>query len=201
MSGRRRLTAVWLVLAVLAVGIGVLEYRDRRVAASRPAGEHDERRLLTAPLAELGAIEIAESGRLHRFERDASGAWFYHGAHAAATPEHTHAPDPALAERIERAFAAFARTRVERVIPLGADGAAYGVASPSMLVLVYRPRETQPLAQYAIGAMAPDTVSRYVTMVGSRVVATIPNYQIDNLLALVQTAGGAAATAQQAGKP
>src|SRR2546430_17394042 len=46
-------------------------------------------------------------------------------------------------------------------------------------------RSPQPLAQYAVGDIAPDTVSRYVLIVGRSVVTTIPNYQIANVLALV----------------
>src|SRR6185295_8178261 len=103
---------------------------------------------------------------------------------------HTHDPDPARADRIAQAFAAFGRTRVERDFPLGRDGAAYGVAAPDLVILIYRPGQSQPLAQYAVGHLAPDTVSRYMTMVGHPVVVTIPAYQIDNLRALVQAVGG-----------
>jgi len=179
--------AVWLVLAVLVVAIVALEYADRRRATSG-AVETDPRRLLPVPVEQLGAIEVADAGRLHRFERDANGTWFYHGFHTGAESGHTHTADPALAARIERAFAAFGRTRIERQFALDRDGAAYGLATPEILVLVYRPQQAQPLAQYAVGHVAPDTASRYVTLVGSRVVTTIPTYQIDNLLALTRAA-------------
>ena len=188
--GRRGLIVVWLLLGVLAVGIGALEWIDHLRARSGGTGGPDPRLLLPVPLSELGAIEIADGGRLHRFERDATGAWFYHGAHGAGERAHTHAPDPVQSERIERAFAAFGRTRVERDFPLGRDGAAYGVAAPELVILIYRPGQSQPLAQYAVGHLAPDTVSRYMTMVGHPVVVTIPAYQIDNLRALVQAVGG-----------
>ena len=187
-SRRRRLTIVWVVLGALAVSIGAMEYHDRRVAVSDTAAERDSRRLLSVPVAQLGAIEIADAGRLHRFERDTSGAWFYHGVHATGAAAHTHVVDPALAERIERAFGALDRARIERQFPLGDDAALYGVATPDVLVLVYRPNDAQPLAQYAIGGVAPDTVSRYVSVVGSRTVVTIPAYQVDNLMGLVQAA-------------
>jgi hypothetical protein len=183
---------VWGVLAVLALGIAALEVHDRWTAAAPATGDHDDRRLLPVPVAELGAIEIAQAGRLHRFERDASGAWFYHGVHAATAVAHAHVPDPALTQRIERAFAAFGRTRVERQFPVGADAATYGLAAPAVVILVYGPKDSQPLAQYAVGGVAPDTVSRYATLVGSRVVITIPDYHVENLLALVQTAGESA---------
>jgi hypothetical protein len=178
---------VWLVLAVLVVVIGVTEYRDRRGATS--GDETDPRQLLSVPLEQLGALEIAERGRLHRFERDPTGTWIYHGVHTAATAEHTHAADPVLAERITGALTAFGRARIERRFALDRGADAYGVTTPEILVLVYRARERQPVAQYAVGHVAPDTTSRYVTHVGSPEVVTIPGYQIDNLLALVQAAG------------
>ena len=193
--GRRRgLIVVWLLLGVVALGIGALEWTDRLRATSGRAGGPDPRLLLPVPLGELGAIEIADAGRLHRFERDATGAWFYHGAHGGAEGPHRHDPDPARADRIARAFAAFGRTRVERDFPLGRDGAAYGVSAPELVILVYRPGQSQPLVQYAVGHLAPDTVSRYVTVVGHPVVVTIPAYQIDNLRDLVRALGAAPAS-------
>src|SRR5213076_2617695 len=74
-----------------------------------------------------------------------NGTWFYHGVHTGAESGHTHTADPALAARIERAFAAFGRTRIERQFALDRDGAAYGLATPEILVLVYRPQQAQPL--------------------------------------------------------
>jgi hypothetical protein len=186
---RRRFVAVWLLLAVLVAAIGVIEYTDYRRATSRSTGEPDPSKLLAAPVDQLGAIEIADRGRLHRFERDEAGAWFYHGVHTGATVAHTHTTDPVLAERIERALAAFARTRIERRFTPARESAAYGVTAPEVVVLVYRAHQSQPLAQYAVGDIAADTVSRYVMVVGSPVVVTIPKYQIDNLLALIQVAG------------
>jgi hypothetical protein len=189
---RPALVAVWAVLAGLVVVIVALELRN---AGRLPSGtDADLRLLMPVPVDELGAIEIAETGRLHRFERDAAGTWFYHGVHAGGEATHTHTPDPALAQRIERAIAAFARTRTERQFALERDANTYGVATPDIVVLLYRPQQTQPLAQYAVGSVAPDTVSRYVMVVGHPVVFTIPGYQIDNLLALVQAAGAASAS-------
>lgn len=180
----RRLVAVWLALTVLLAAIAVLEYTDRRGASSAATG--DVRWLLPAPLDELAAVEVADTGRLHRFERDTAGAWFYHGVHTGGEAAHTHAPDAALAARIQRTLAAFGRTRIERQFPVGGDGAAYGLAAPEVVVLVYGPGRPQPLAQYAVGHVAPDTASRYVLRVGSPVVVTIAAYQVDNLLALVR---------------
>ena len=72
-----------------------------------------------------------------------------------------------MAERIAKAFAGFDRARIERQFPAEWDWNAYGVAKPQMIVLVYRPNDPQPLAQYAVGDIAPDTLSRYVMVIGS----------------------------------
>jgi hypothetical protein len=201
LSRRRGVTVVWTLLAVLIALIVVVEYRDRRHAASPTTDAVDARMLLPVPVDRVGAIEIADAGRLHRFERDASGAWFYHGVHSGAESSHTHAADPALAERIGRTMAAFGRTRLEREFPLGRDGAVYGVNAPEVVVVIYRPGQSQPLAQYAIGHVAPDTVSRYVLVVGRPTVATIPGYQVDNLLTLVHSLGGSADRARASARP
>lgn len=198
---RRGIVFVWTLLAVLIALIVVVEYRDRRHDASPSAGAVDPRMLMPVPMDRIGAVEVADAGTLHRFERDASGAWFYHGVHSSAEGSHTHAADPALAERIAKTMAAFGRTRLEREFPLGRDGADYGVNAPQVVVVVYRPGESQPLAQYAIGQVAPDTVSRYVLVVGRPVVATIPGYQVDNLLALVHSLGAAPDRARASARP
>ncbi len=180
--------AVWLLLALLVGVIAVFEYLERSGGSGRG---RDPALLVSTPLHDVGAIEIADAGRLHRFERDAAGAWFYHGVHTAATAAHTHAADPALAERIASTFAAFGRARVEREFPVDRGRDAYGVAAPDVVILVYGRGQSQPLAQYAVGHVAPDTVSQYVMAVGRPEVVTIPKYQIDHLLALVAAAGDA----------
>jgi hypothetical protein len=187
---RIRLLAVWLLLLVLVVAIVVLE---RSVGPTPRRDSHgqivsDARMLLPWPVDQLGAIEVAHAGTLHRFERDAAGTWFYHGADTGLQGTHTHQADPAMAARIESAFAAFGRTRIERRFALDREGTEYGVGMPEMLILVYRPNDLQPLAHYAVGDIAPDALSRYVLVVGRSAVVTIPNYQIDNLLALIEAA-------------
>ena len=189
--GRRRVVLVWLVLVALLATIATLEYAERRRTARAAGG--DARRLLAAPVSELGAVEIAEAGRLHRFERDTAGRWFYHGVHGGSEGEHAHAADPAVAERVKRTLAALGRARMERGLPLQGDGATYGLTAPDLVVLVYRPGQRQPLAQYAVGHEAPDRLSRYVLRVGASAVVTIPNYHIDNLRALLRAVGDAQA--------
>lgn len=175
----------WAALAVVAVLIAMVEYRDRHTTEADTVGA---RSLLPVPVAELGAVEVADRGRLHRFERGDTGTWFYHGVHTTATGDHTHVADPEMSERIERAFAAFGRARAEREFEPGGDAARYGLTAPEVVILVYQANQSQPVAQYVVGSIAPDTVSRYVALVGRRSVVTIPGYQIDNLLALVQAA-------------
>jgi len=191
---RTRLLVVWLLLAGLVGLIVVSEHTD--LVGTRPNGHSDSaaRLLLPVPVEQLGAIEVAYGRALHRFERDAAGAWFYHvhGVPTGAESDHSHDADPAMAQRLEAAFLAFGRARLERRFALQTSGNAYGVTRPALLILVYRPQDRQPLAQYVIGDLAPDTLSRYVLLAESAVVATIPAYHIDNLLALI------AAVAEQA---
>jgi Domain of unknown function (DUF4340) len=188
---RSRVVAVWLVVAALAGAIVAIELTEGR--RSDRASEADPRLLLPVPVNQLGAIELVDAGRLHRFERNAAGAWLYHGAHTGAeSGSHEHAADLAQSQRIGAVFAALGRARIEREFPRASDAKDYGVTTPQILILLYRPKELQPLAQYAVGDVAPDTVSRYVERVGSARVVTIPTYQIDNLLGLLAAVGAPA---------
>ena len=186
-----RVATVWVLLAALLVIVVAVQYRDR--AASRhERAARDPRMLVPVSVDELGAFEIADAGTLHRFERDARGAWFYHGVHGGNEASHTHEADAAMARRIEQTVAAFGRAKIERQFPRGNDARSYGLTAPRMVVLLYRPTAREPLVQFAVGDVAPDTVSRYVEVVGGAGVVTIPNYQIDNLRALIETVARAA---------
>jgi len=184
----RRLVAVWLLFVALAIAIVLIE-RQQRAVTSAEEGSRDARRLLPAELADLGAIEVMHKGTLHRFERDSAGAWFYHGIHTGSEQQHAHNADPAVAAQIEKAFTGFGRTRMERQFPLNIQADEFQVTRPDIFIMVYRPKEMQPLARYAVGIVAPDGVSRYVLPVGSTYVVTIANYQIDNLLNLIRAVG------------
>jgi hypothetical protein len=178
-----------LLLALVGVIVAV-EVVNRGAERSASEGESRDRMLLPLAVEQLGAIELAHAGTLHRFERDAAGNWFYHGAHTAAQAAHEHQTDPAAAARISHAFAALGRARIERQFEADLRVNDYGVASPELLILAYRPKEPLPLVQYAVGDLAPDQFSRYVQAVGSSSVITIANYQIDNLLSLIQAVAG-----------
>lgn len=186
---RRRVLVVWLVLAVLAAGIAFVEYRNRSQvpegAAETIHGAEGSRMLLPVPFEQLAAIEIGHAGTLHRFERG-TDAWFYHGVHANAQAAHAHQTDPAQAQIIDKAFAALGRTRMERQLKLDVQSGAYGLTSPQMIIIVYAKGNPLPMAQFAVGDVAPDGLSRYVLPVGGNHVVTIANYQIDNLLNLIQ---------------
>jgi hypothetical protein len=194
--GRRKLLAVWLLLAVLLITIVLVERHDRRVSETPKTGR-DERLLIPVDIKELGAIEIAHGGTLHRFERDATGAWFYHGIHTPAQPEHAHTSDPVTSARIEKAFAGLGRARMERQFPLNLQADEFGVTRPEMFIMVYLPKQLQPLSRYAIGTVAPDKISRYVLPVGSSWVVTIADFQIDNLLSLIKAVSSGAAPAKK----
>lgn len=189
MNGSRRLRIVWIVLAVLLAAIVWFE-RGEHGAGDDDGHGHaaGDRDLLPVPVAEVGAIEIATDGQLHRFERDPNGTWFYHGAHAAADAGHGHVTDPVLGERIMKAFNALDKARMEREAPYDKDNDRFGVAVPKLILIVYKAGQTQPLAQYAFGDKAPDDLVRYVHIVGTQRVVTLPQYHIDNLLSVVQAA-------------
>ena len=193
---RPRLVAVWGLLLLLIAVIAAIEIRDR--SGDPTANEHatyDARALLPVSIDEIGSIEIAYGGALHKFERDAAGAWFYHGVHSPTQGAHAHQPDPMLAKRIETALTGFGRTRTERQFPLDKGVQEFGINNPQMVVLVYLPNDLKPRAQYAVGDVAPDKVSRYVLGVGSSAVVTIPNYQIENLINLIKEASAQSAAA------
>ena len=191
-SGSKRLIIIWGVLLALAVVIFIGE-RQR----SEQLGVSTQRVvpwLLPAPMEKLGAIEIMVKGSMHRFERDAEGRWFYHGAHDASKAEHGHSTDPQMAALIDKAMIAFGRVQREQKIAIKAGEDEYGVTRPDVFILVYLPKTDEPLARYAVGTIAIDRVSRYVLPVGAAEIVTIPDFHIKNLLALIDAVKIAGAT-------
>ena len=189
MSAKRgRLGLVWALLLALVAVIVYVEFKDRAEEAKDDGHGHaaGNRNLIPVPVAELGSIEIAYEGQLHRFERDPAGKWFYHGPHAGTTAGHEHQFDPALSEQIGKAFGMLDHTRMEREAPFDKDKDLFGVVVPKMIIVVYKIKETQPLAQFAVGDLASDGLTRYVHLVGTNKVITLPQYHIDNLLAVIK---------------
>ena len=183
MRGRRKLIAIWLILVALGVAIYLGETkRSERISAPTV---RDERKLLPLPIESIGAIELINKGTLHRFERDKVGVWFYHGMHAASQGEHAHQADRQAAELIDKALTAFGRTRRERTFPLNAAADEFGVTRPDLFILVYQSASVEPLARFAVGIVTVDNFGRYVLPVGSAEVVTIADFQIKNLLDLI----------------
>ena len=183
MSGRRKLMAIWLVLAALGVAIYMGETkRSERLSAPIV---RDERKLLPLPIESIGAIELINKGTMHRFERDQAGVWFYHGMHDASQGEHAHQADRQAADLIDKTLTAFGRTRRERSFPLNAAADEFGVTRPDLFIMAYQTGSVEPLARFAVGMVTVDNFGRYVLPVGSAEVVTIPDFQIKNLLDLI----------------
>ena len=183
MRGRGKLIAIWLVLAALGVAIYIGETkRSERISAPVV---RDERKLLPLPIESIGAIELMNKGTMHRFERDQAGVWFYHGMHDVSKGEHGHQADPKAADLIDKTLTAFGRTRRERSFPLNAAADEFGVTRPDLFIIVYQTGSVEPLARFAIGTVTVDSFGRYVLPVGSAEVVTIADFQIKNLLDLI----------------
>ncbi len=196
---RPRLVAVWVLVAALIGVIVVVELKERASEELEMVGLGGRERMLLSESADhVGALEVVAAGAMHRFERDPAGTWYYHEAHAKVDGVHGHRNDPALAETIANAVRAFGSARREREFRLDPAENTFGVTTPSMVILAYRPNETQPMAQFAVGDLAPDGVSRYVLLVGSDHVVSLAGYQIENLSKLVETAKASAAAAAAA---
>ena len=182
-SGSKRLIIIWTVLSALAVVIYIGE--RQRSEELGVANQRIVHWMLPAPIQELGAVEIMVKGSMHRFERDAEGLWFYHGMHDASKAEHGHRTDPQLAAVIDKAMISFGRIQREQKIAVKAGEDEYGVTRPEIFIMVYRHKAEEPLARYAVGTVATDRVSRYILPVGAADIVTIPDFHIQNLLALI----------------
>ena len=198
--GRPKLMFIWLVLIVLLAVIGYLKFSDwkkaREVSAVSMAA--DERSLLPLKLEAISAVEVAYEGNLYRFERDEAGTWFYHahGVNTGIQAQHGHVADPEQAAEIANRLAGLGRAHKERQVD-SESKEQYGVTKPQMLILVYVAGSTKPLAQYAVGDVAPDKLSRYVLLVDSSEVFTIADFQIQNLLDLIKSVTSTSANTLQ----
>lgn len=187
----KRLLLIWGAFAVLAAVI--YAHHREHSAGTEAAARSGPKWLLPVTYAELGSLEILRQDGVHRFERDSDGHWFYHGVHGKENADHQHRIDPELSNTIGEAVAMFTRAQREQSVPLQDSGDDYGVVKPEMLILAYRPKASEPVLRLAVGSVAPDGYARYVLPVGAPEAVTIPNYQITNLLAMVDAAGKATA--------
>lgn len=193
--GMKRLLLIWAVFGALAAII----YAHQRGGGTEAGAVSGPKWLLPVTYAELGSIEIMHMNGLHRFERDSEGHWFYHGLHGAENADHQHRVDPELSNTIGEAVAMFTRAQREQSVPLQDSGDDYGLVKPELVILAYRPQATEPVLRLAVGSVAPDGYARYVLPLGAREAVTIPNYQVTNLLAMIDAAGKATATPVSAG--
>ena len=165
--------------------------------AAEHGDEHGEdRKLVPIPLAELAAVTVVHRGSPRQFLRDGEQRWYLHGdghcpGHSEAQgDEHAHAANPALAERIDQAFATFAYTRVERTVDSGQQPDRFGTSNPEMIIVLHRAGETLPFRRILVGDLAPDRLARYVLLQEELTTVTIPNYQIENLEELLDALDG-----------
>jgi hypothetical protein len=179
--------AAVLVLSLMAVGWPWL-----RPAGDAGHGDHDEDdhaapMLFDAPPAGWTVVELIDAQGVARFERDADGHWLLHGTVAGEAPGHAHAANPNEARRIDAVFGTFSRVALERSLGVvGPDRLAdYGLTKPALIVLVHG-EEGRPSVTLEAGDLAPDGLSRYVRLPRTGQLATIANYQIEGLSALVR---------------
>ncbi len=204
MRGRK----VWLIWGVL-IGLGVVIWQAEIKRSNEISAKsvRQTKRLLPAPIEEIGVVEIMVKGTMHSFERAANGKWFYHGIHDTSQPGHEHRIDDKQAETIATAFTGFGRMQGEQRIPLKSDSDEYGVKQPGIFITVYRSAGAAPLASYAAGSITPDGYGRYLLPVGSAEIVTVPEFHITNLLGLIDAmkamaqAAPAAAPAAAAATP
>ncbi len=179
----RKLWLIWGVLIVLAVVIWRGEVRRSSEISATSARE--AKRLLPAPIEDIGVVEVMLKGTMHRFERAGNGKWFYHGIHDASQPGHEHSIDPAQSDTIANAFTGFGRMQGEQRIPLKGGDDEYGVSRPDIFIIVYHSANDAPLARFAAGSLTPDGYSRYLLPVGGAEIVTVPEFHITNLLTLI----------------
>lgn len=179
----RKIWLIWGVLVALAVVIWHGEVRRSDEISAQSVRE--TRRLLPAPIEEIGVVELLVKATMHRFERAANGQWFYHGVHDATLAGHEHQINPAQADTIANALAGFGRLQPEQQIPLKGGADDYGIMRPDIFIIVYRTGADTPLARYAAGNVTPDGYSRYLLPVGSATIVTVPEFHLTNLLDLI----------------
>ena len=190
----RSTTALWL--AVLALALAAVVWQAVRPASPAAPDEDNVAAtpLIAAPEASWTAVELLGPDGLQRFERDSANRWLKHAEVAGEAADHQHRSDAASAERIAAVFGTFSRTRIERSLAVDPGAlAAYGLERPLLIVLI-RGAEGRPVLTLEVGSVAPDGLSRYVRLPRDGSVLTIPGYQIDGLISLVQSGPASAPT-------
>ena len=148
--------------------------------------------LLPISIAQVWALEIVSAGKLTRFERDSAGNWFRHtGQHTHSGGANTHMADSAQARAIAAALDAFDQTAIESRVAHPTDDAAlgrFGLALPSVIVLLYARDGSAPLARIEIGA-ATGNFARYARLAPNGEVVTVAEFEVTRLTELLKAVG------------
>jgi len=159
--------------------------------ASRAAANRGADLLLPVSMAQVWAIEIVAGGKLTRFERDAAGKWFRHiGQHTHAAGGGAHVADPVQAAIIEAAFGGFDAAVAEARVAPGDPShlAQYGLALPTLIVLLYARDSSTALARLEFGAPA-DRLDRYARLAPDGWIITVAEFEPRRLTELLKTVG------------
>ncbi len=172
---------VWVILGVLITIIVALPtVKPKKHSHSSSLNPNF---LIPGNVESIGALEIILSGETHRFERTGSNTWMYHKAHRDKDNHHEHEKSQ-HSDKIAYMITGFGRARKERSFNFSFSD-EYGVINPSIYLIVYsKPTDTEPKMKISIGDLAPDTVSRYIS-VDSRIF-TIANFHIENIKNLIK---------------
>jgi hypothetical protein len=148
--------------------------------------------LLPVSIAQVWAVEIVFAGKLTRFERDGAGNWFLHvGQHSHAGNTNVHVADPAKARVIAGVFQAFDQSTIEARIAHRADETElkrFGLALPSLIVLLYGRDNSTELARLELGAVA-DSFDRYARLAPDGDVVTVAEFEVRRLTDLLKAVG------------
>jgi len=196
---RSRSLAIWGCLAAALVVIYVVEETD----IFGPDVYHDihgdvikeSRAILAAGFGAIAAVELAHDGATYRFDRDASGAWYYHhhDTPVPASDPHDHVADADWAALIDKAFGVFSRTQYLRNLGSGFDGADYGLEPPILAIGLFADKTDNPIVRYTVGDVEPDQLRQYAWRSDKDEIATIPIYQVENIMQLIAAVRGATA--------
>jgi hypothetical protein len=184
---------LWLALLLGAVAAIAGNLNRTAVPVADPDGDVAEapRFLVPVPVDRLAAVELVRRGQIYRFERDDAGYWFLHAhQHAAVQAKHGHEADPPETSRIAQGLEMFGRTRVERVVGRAdIDDRRFGTATPTVIVNLFERDAVRPIRRLVAGDLAPDGFARYLKITEEAEIVTIPDYQIQTLLDLLEPSG------------
>jgi hypothetical protein len=186
---------LWLALLLGAVAAIAVNLNRAAVPVADPDGDTAEapRFLVPVPMDQLAAVELVRRGQIYRFERDGADRWFLHAhEHAAGQSKHGHEADPTETARIVQGLEMFGRTRVERVVGRAdIDDRRFGTATPTVIVNLFERDAVRPVRRLLAGDLAPDGFARYLKITEEAEIVTIPDYQIQTLLDLLEPSGAA----------